>query len=185
MVARRKRRRRKRTDMASKKKGKGKKPKVKKKQEPKGLTLEDVRMMLTDEFEGAILEFGIRDKKRTKYLEFSVQREKVLPISKFLHGNGFEHCSMISAVDWKDRFEVVYHISSYRYNLMLQMTAQVPRDDPQVESVSNIWGGANWHEREAWDLMGIKFIDHPDLRRVLLPDDWVGHPLRKDYKEVE
>jgi NADH-quinone oxidoreductase subunit C len=92
---------------------------------------------------------------------------------------------MISAVDWKDRFEVVYHISSYRYNLLVQMTAQIPRDDPQVDSVAKIWGGANWHEREAWDLMGIKFIDHPDLRRVLLPDDWVGHPLRKDYKEGE
>lgn len=172
--------------MASKKTGKrkGKKPKAGK-AKPKGLTLEDVRMLLTDEFEGSVLEFDVRDKGRTRYLDLSVPRGSVVPVCRFLHDNGFEHCSMISAVDWKDRFELVYHISSYKHNLLLQIGVTVPRDDPQVDSVANIWGGANWNEREAWDLMGIKFVDHPDLRRVLLPDDWVGHPLRKDYEEVE
>ncbi len=84
---------------------------------------------------------------------------------------GFEHMSMISAVDYPDRFEVVYHISSYQNNITLELISQTPKDDPTIDSVSDIWGGANWQEREAYDLMGITFKDHPKLERILMLKD--------------
>jgi NADH-quinone oxidoreductase subunit C len=166
--------------MASKKKGKKKKPKA----QDGGVSLLDVKEMLVNKFRDNILEFELRDKGKTKVFEFSVPREQVVPVSKFLQEKGFEHCSLITAVDWKDRFEVLYHIASYRYGLLLQMSATLPHDDPTVDTVSKIWGGADWNEREAWDLMGIVFTGHPNLERILLPHDFKGHPLRKDYKEV-
>ena len=103
---------------------------------------------------------------------------------------GFEHCSLITAIDNQPQFELVYHFSAINGSVFVQdSTAAVmaeihiflERDTPTVESVSDLWFGANWHEREAFDLMGIYFIGHPDLRRVLLPEGFAGHPLRKDY----
>jgi NADH-quinone oxidoreductase subunit C len=79
------------------------------------------------------------------------------------------------------RFEVVYHLYSLEHRHMIRLRAEVAEDDASIESVVDIWAGANWHERECFDLLGITFNGHPDLRRVLLPDDWEGHPLRKDY----
>lgn len=79
--------------------------------------------------------------------------------------------------------EVVYHLYSIPFNKALAVKIIVPRDHPEVPSVAHIWRTANWHEREAFDLLGIHFAGHPDLRRILLPADWEGHPLRKDYQE--
>jgi len=84
-------------------------------------------------------------------------------------------------VDRLDRFEVVYHLASLSHGHRIVLKAIVPRDDPHIASVAAIYPTANWHERETYDLMGIVFDGHPDLRRILLPDDWEGHPLRKDY----
>lgn len=81
--------------------------------------------------------------------------------------------------------DVIYNLYSIPFNYQLAVKITVPREDPEIESVQDIWRTANWHEREAWDLFGIKFGGHPDLRRILLPADWDGHPLRKDYKEQE
>ena len=103
---------------------------------------------------------------------------------------GFEHCSLITAIDNQPQFELVYHFSAINGSIFVQdssvaVMAEIhiflERDTPTVESVSDLWFGANWHEREAFDLMGIYFIGHPDLRRVLLPEGFAGHPLRKDY----
>jgi len=95
---------------------------------------------------------------------------------------GFEHMSMISAVEYDGRFEIVYHIASWSHKLLLELITTAPKDDPSVDSVSSIWGGANWQEREAYDLMGIIFNNHPKLERILLPSDYLYHPLRKDFK---
>ena len=103
---------------------------------------------------------------------------------------GFEHCSLITAIDNQPQFELVYHFSAINGSVfvkdssaavMAEIHIFLDRDTPTVESISDIWFGANWHEREAFDLMGIYFIGHPDLRRVLLPEGFAGHPLRKDY----
>ena len=103
---------------------------------------------------------------------------------------GFEHCSLITAIDNQPEFELVYHFTSVNksvtvgstdLSVMTEVHVFLVRDTPTIESISDLWGGANWHEREAFDLMGIYFIGHPDLRRVLLPEGFAGHPLRKDY----
>lgn len=79
------------------------------------------------------------------------------------------------------RFEVVYHLVAPARRARMRLKVRVPGDDPHVASVREVWPGANWLEREVWDLMGIVFDGHGDLRRLLTPDDWEGHPLRKDY----
>ena len=105
----------------------------------------------------------------------------------------FDFLSCISAVDdgvEAGTFTIVYHLASIPHKNQLTLKVVIPTDRqldnlPAVPSVSAVWRTADWHEREAFDLMGIYFEGHPDLRRILLPDDWEGHPLRKDYVEAE
>lgn len=79
------------------------------------------------------------------------------------------------------RFAVVYHLHSFRLGDRLRVTAFLPTESPRIRSAADLWGNANWLEREIYDLFGIRFDGHPDLRRILMPDDYSGHPLRKDY----
>lgn len=83
------------------------------------------------------------------------------------------------------RLEVVYHLYSYQYDHLFVLKVHTPREDAVVPSVEHIWGVANWHEREIFDMFGIRFSGHTDLRRILLPDDWEGYPLRKDWVDPE
>jgi NADH-quinone oxidoreductase subunit C len=98
-----------------------------------------------------------------------------------LDGIAYETCNFIAAVDYGERFEAVYHLYSFASNTYLELHVDVSRDTSILPTVTDVWPAADWHEREAWDMMGIRFEGHPDLRRILLSDDWVGHPLRKDY----
>jgi len=93
----------------------------------------------------------------------------------------FDLLQLVTGVDWPDRFEVVYHLMSLTHRHRVTLKAMLPREDPRVPSVATLYPTANWHERETYDLMGIVFEGHPDPRRIFLPDDWEGHPLRKDY----
>jgi NADH-quinone oxidoreductase subunit C len=96
---------------------------------------------------------------------------------------GFERLSSVTAVDWwpkKPRFEVVYHFHSIRNNRRLRLKLCVEEGE-EVDSVTHIWTTANWYEREVFDLFGISFRNHPNLERIMMPADWEGHPLRKDY----
>ena len=95
----------------------------------------------------------------------------------------FDFLRSIASVDYNEELELVYLLFSYSHRHEISLKVRVKRTDPFVHSVQAIWPAANWHEREAYDLMGFRFEGHPDLRRILLPDDWDGHPLRKDYKE--
>jgi NADH-quinone oxidoreductase subunit C len=100
----------------------------------------------------------------------------------------FDMLSCISVVDngpEAGTLELIYNLYSIPFNHHLALKVMVPRDQAEVDSVQDIWKTANWHEREAYDMFGIKFRGHPDLRRILLPADWTGHPLRKDYKHQE
>jgi len=117
--------------------------------------------------------------------------EEFLPLMAFLRDHPaawFDHLSSISAVDWgtklEPRFELVYHLFSYPLEsaFCVRIFAEVVENSFVVPSLSELWPTAEWHEREIWDLFGIAFAAHPDLRRIFMPEDWQGHPLRKDYQ---
>lgn len=116
------------------------------------------------------------------------KKDRIKEIMKYLHDAPelyFDYLEDLCGVDYlgrkEPRFEVVYHIYSIRHRHIIRIKAEVPEDDCAIDSVTDIWAGANWHERECYDLFGIAFNGHPDPRRILLPEDWEGYPLRKDY----
>jgi NADH-quinone oxidoreductase subunit C len=118
----------------------------------------------------------------------TVKKERIVEICKWLHDEPalyFDYLKDLCGVDYLGkkpvRFEVVYTLYSMKHEHMIRLKAEVPEDDPVIDSVISIWRGVDWHERECYDMFGIEFRGHPDLRRILLPEDWEGHPLRKDY----
>lgn len=119
---------------------------------------------------------------------------KLVAVAQFCRdtaGLVYNYLSDISAVDyWEqtggisdrpERFGVSYHLYSMLYNRRLRLKVFLPEEDPTVGTVTGVWPGANWLEREAFDLMGITFTGHPNMRRILMPADWDGHPQRRDY----
>lgn len=100
----------------------------------------------------------------------------------------FDLLSCVTAIDngpAVGTIEIAYNLYSIPYNIHLMLKTAIPRDNAVLDSVEGIWKTANWHEREIFDLFGVRFSNHPDLRRILLPADWEGHPLRKDYRQQE
>jgi len=95
----------------------------------------------------------------------------------------FDYLFCLTAVDWKTHFTVVYHLTSTVHRHTLVVKIRLDRERPEVPTVSDIWRTAEFHEREAYDLMGIVFTEHPDLRRLFMTDEWIGWPLRKDYED--
>ena len=93
----------------------------------------------------------------------------------------YETLNWIAAVDLGGQLESVYNVYSWKTNTWIEIHVPVTRAKAEVDTVTDVWPAADWHEREAWDMMGIRYLGHPDLRRILLKDDFVGHPLRKDY----
>lgn len=114
-----------------------------------------------------------------------IKRNDMLKVFKYIRDElGFEFLMDITAVDYLEReprFEVVYHLYSFKNNYRLRVKIRVSESDPVVDSLMPLWSGANWFEREVYDMFGIKFRGHPDLRRILMYDEFQGHPLRKDY----
>jgi NADH-quinone oxidoreductase subunit C len=123
---------------------------------------------------------------RHGYAEMKVPRERLLDAAHTLRAEGFDYLSFITEVDWQDRLELIYHFFSYDYRaqpLGAILRCDLPRDGmPEVASLTPVWPGAEFMEREAFEMMGISFLGHPDLRRILLPDDFVGFPMRRDYE---
>lgn len=114
----------------------------------------------------------------------AVPREKMANVCRALFSEQKFHClSSLTGVDRGEYFEVVYHLFSYDTKETLVLKTRVEKANPTTRSVCDIWPSANWFEREVFDLLGIIFEGHPNLKRIMLPDDWVGHPLRKDYQE--
>jgi NADH-quinone oxidoreductase subunit C len=117
---------------------------------------------------------------------FAVDPAQIIPICRFVKEDlGFRMPALLSGVDRLDHMEVVYHLYHMERREFVGLLVKLSRDDPRVDSVTGVWRGMDWHEREAFDLLGILFEGHPDLRRILLPEDWEGHPLRKDYTEID
>lgn len=95
----------------------------------------------------------------------------------------FDFLFCVTALDWKTHLTMVYHLTSTRHRHHLVVKALLERTSPEIQTVSDIWRTAEFHEREAYDFFGVQFLDHPDLRRLFLTDDWQGWPLRKDYED--
>jgi NADH-quinone oxidoreductase subunit C len=117
------------------------------------------------------------------YVERSSLREACV-ILRDDSGCPFNYLSDVTCVDWfpaQPRFEVVYHLLSIAKKERLRLKVRLSGDAPAIESVTSVWPAANYFEREVFDLFGIRFTGHPYLRRLLMPEDWEGHPLRKDY----
>jgi len=119
-----------------------------------------------------------------------VAPERIAEVAGFLRDDpalAFDCLSNLSGVDYPKlgHIQVVYHLFSYRHRHWIVLKVNAQRDDPVVPTVAGIWSHANWQERETYDLLGVRFSGHPDLCRLLMPEDWPGHPLRKDFVEPE
>ena len=118
-------------------------------------------------------------------LTLEIAPGKITSVCGFLkYDQKFVRLSTLTAVDRypaEPRFEVVYHLHSVERKERVRLKCRLRGADPVIDSVTGVWRGANWYEREVFDLFGIRFMNHPDLRRILMPADWEGHPLRKDY----
>ena len=115
----------------------------------------------------------------------AVEPASILEICRFAASEPrlcFDHLELLGGADYKDRIEVVYVLYSMTLHHRYTLKCRLPREAPKLASVEPVWRVANWHEREAFDMYGIVFEGHSDLRRILCPDDWEGYPLRKDYK---
>lgn len=143
-------------------------------------TLAELRLR----FEDAVEDIKVQNGEVTVY----VKRESIVPVCRFLRDEPkllfnllSDLCGVDRGLEEDPRFEVVYHLFSIPNKIRLRLKVRVPEDDCQVATVSGIWATANWHERETFDLLGITFVNHPDLRKILTPEDLEGYPLRKDF----
>lgn len=120
-------------------------------------------------------------------LSITVNPVKIVDICKLLKNDPdllFKQCTDVTAIDWaerKGRFTVVYNLYSLQYNFRLRIKANLPGSQEAIDSVCSVWKSANWYEREAYDMYGITFNNHPDLRRMYMPEEFEYHPLRKDF----
>jgi NADH-quinone oxidoreductase subunit C len=154
------------------------------------MTFEEIKSKLVAAFGSAII---LREDISGLQPALFISKDSLVPICIFLRdteGLYFDFLSNLTAVDYEDHFTIVYHLNSlpYQHSLVLKVELAADRsldELPEIPSLASIWRTADWHEREAFDLMGIYFEGHPDLRRILMPDDWAGYPLRKDYKDAE
>jgi len=146
--------------------------------------IDELAARLAKLFDGELVDVSIQMPDTViAHLDRSVLRDVARRL-KQLPEIGYDSCNWIAGVDQLTHLESVYHLYSFATNTYLELHVQVPRDKATCPTVSDVWPSADWHERESWDMVGIKYEGHPDLRRILLKDDWIGHPLRKDYVDL-
>ena len=117
-------------------------------------------------------------------LTLTIAAEEIRAAAAAVKAAGYNFFEDMTAVDWfpsAPRFQLSYHILSHGFKEHIRLRVMLDAAEPSVESITAVWPSANYYEREVFDLFGIRFEGHPNLRRILMPDDWVGHPLRKDY----
>jgi len=117
-------------------------------------------------------------------LTLTIAAEEIHAAAATVQTAGYNFFEDLTAVDWfpsSPRFQLSYHILSHAHKERIRLRVLVDGESPSVESITPVWPSANYYEREVFDLFGVRFDEHPNLRRILMPDDWVGHPLRKDY----
>ena len=117
-------------------------------------------------------------------LTLTVAPEEIRAAATTMQAAGYNFFEDMTAVDWfpsSPRFQLSYHLLSHAFKERIRLCALVDEASPTIESITPVWPAANYYEREVFDLFGVRFEGHPNLRRILMPDDWEGHPLRKDY----
>jgi len=117
-------------------------------------------------------------------LTLTIAPEGIRQAAKAVQAAGYNFLEDVTAVDWyptEPRFQVSYHILSHSLKRRIRLRVFVPGDDPAVDSITSVWPSANFYEREVFDLFGVPFTGHPNLTRIMMPENWEGHPLRKDY----
>ncbi len=145
-----------------------------------------IHQRLKARFEAGVGDCNLQAKDPSIFIEPSA----IVEVCRFLHDEPdlrFDALSNQSGVDYKAKnvIEVVYHLFSYEHRHWIVLKVDAPRDNPVIPTVEGVWKAANWHEREIYDLLGVTFAGHCDLRRLLMPEDWIGYPLRKDFVEPE
>jgi NADH-quinone oxidoreductase subunit C len=156
------------------------------------MSFDDIKLLLTDKFGANVI---VGEELGGLQPALLIQPDSIADVCLELRNNSttyFDFLSCLTGVDYgleAGRFGVVYHLASIPYKLQLTLKISKEHDrsigEPVFKSITSVYRTADWHEREAYDLVGIFFEGHPDLRRILLPDDWEGYPLRKDYKTAE
>jgi len=142
-------------------------------------TVEQITAALDREFSHAVTV----KKTAVRRVYISCERGAIHGLCLYLRDVlNFEQASSVGGVDWVDHMQVVYHLSNYFNGIMIEITVDVPNDDPHIDSVALIWEGADWHERETYELFGIIFDGHPQLERLLTPQNYEFFPFRKSYK---
>ena len=117
-------------------------------------------------------------------LTLTIAREEVIAAARVVQQAGYNFLEDVTAVDWfpaVPRFQISYHIVSHPHKERIRLRVMIDQADSSLDSITAVWPSANYYEREVFDLFGIRFDGHPNLRRIMMPDDWSGHPLRKDY----
>ena len=117
-------------------------------------------------------------------LTLTIAKDKVRAAAAVVQKAGYSFLEDVTCVDWypsEPRFHVIYHILSMALKDRVRLVAQVDSIDPSIDSITPVWPAANFYEREVWDLFGVRFHGHPNLRRIMMPDEWEGYPMRKDY----
>ena len=151
----------------------------------------EIQKRLEAKFPGKIVQADLE--ARDPFLV--VNKDAIIEMGTYLRDEpelAFDTLHCLSAVDYpksktveEERIEIVYHLFSLKHRHWIVLKIFLPREEPKVSTVEGVWSTANWHEREAYDLFGVVFEGHSDLRRILLPQDWAGHPLRKDWEWPE
>lgn len=148
------------------------------------MNAQEIKSILDVQFSDAIL--GADLETASPYLIIEVSRwHEISEFCKTDENLFFDSLMSLSATDIGETIEVIIHLHSFKHNHRIALKANVKKDEENIATVSDLWATADWHEREAYDLLGVVFENHPNLTRILLPDDWEGFPLRKDYVPQE
>lgn len=141
---------------------------------------EELKLKLTAQFPAATFEDG------GEWVNMFLEPASLLSSSLELKNHPdfhFDYLFCLTCVDWKTHFNMVYHLTSTKHRHAMVLKVKLDRNKPEIETVCNIWRTAEFHEREVYELFGVNFLNHPDLRKLLLTDDFVGFPLRKDFED--
>lgn len=142
------------------------------------MTNDELKIQLSESFPSSPFE------ERTEWITMLIESSTWKVVAEQLRNKlEFDFLFCVTCVDWKTHLTMVYHLRSTTQKNIVVVKAKLDRENPQIATVSGIWRTAEFHEREAYDLFGVQFTDHPDLRRLFLTDDYEGFPLRKDFED--